>query len=495
MIDLSSKVVIRKIIDRISSQANMDRKNKSFKAKKIFDDVQKPYVLEELKRLYPKTYEKMRVSDISLTKQVVNKKAKAYKEGVIRILDKRDGDESKKYQEVVNAKKLNKAWKSIDKILNTIRYAFLWVLKDHEVGEYRYRALWGHEFDLILDEDTGEVEALILSFPDNNIEGVVEAYEEKEPGQETVKTYAIWTKKQHVAIRDVKNKKDNRKSRIDFIFPKNTRGRVNKEMVNPWGRIPGVFVCNDDSGLFPECSPLSDQSTLFNIMVSDYLTATSSQGFGQLVIKKPHSLKIEEIENGMFTALEIPLSDNVDEPQGDASYINASPDLEGQSNTIMNLINLILSNNGINSGEVVNGGVQDFASALDRMISQGDCMDSIEENQGLYADGEQEVFEIVKSAEQAENKFPFKSDRVQTIYKKPKPMRSDKDIRAEVKEKRELGLIHEWEKFKILDPNLTDEECKDRLNSIDKERAERASLFGQDKNKVKDEEEDGDKTP
>ena len=92
-IDLTQIGNVQEIIKSIETTENRARKDHAYKARQIMEGAQARYVKTELARLYPKTHELMRVSDISLLKKVVNKIARAYKEDPVRALGLEDETE------------------------------------------------------------------------------------------------------------------------------------------------------------------------------------------------------------------------------------------------------------------------------------------------------------------------------------------------------------------------------------------------------------------
>lgn len=111
--------------------------------------------------------------------------------------------------------------------------------------------------------------------------------------------------------------------------------------------------------------------------------------------------------------------------------------------------------------------MKEFASGFDRLLSEADTQEVIEENQMLYGPGpEQQVYLTIKAGEDFLNRGTFKSESIKVKYAKPKVLVTDKETREVIKLDLEIGLIEEHEKFMRLDPNLTETEAKEKLEKI-----------------------------
>jgi len=171
---------------------------------------------------------------------------------------------------------------------------------------------------------------------------------------------------------------------------------------------------------------------------------------------------------GMHTALELPQSTKPDAPSTEASYISASPDLAGQLEVLKFDLTNVLDEHGIKAKSAIEGGVDNFSSGLDRLFSEADTQDVIEANQNLYAHTvEQELYLILKAYEDAMNKPTFRSESLEIYFEKPKVMISDKETLENIKLREELGLILPHEKHQIINPNLSEDEAKRRVEEIE----------------------------
>lgn len=487
-INILDKEVVSKIIGDINSQQNVERKRKEWAAYQCTQGGLKDYVESELSALFPKNHKKMRVSDISISKKVVDKLAKSYCKGPLRTLGKDASEASKEYfNDIYKYSKFNNAYQEYDAIFNLHRHGLFWVDYDYEKKSYRPYSLRPYEYDLVRDSNNGEVKCVILNYPDLEItanqllgsqSGVsisdgsnqLIAESQYDSGSES-KIYALWTKDNHVVV--VVQKK---------VLETGTTTRINYAvtyvdipnnplMINPLGVLPFVYKQKSCAADYPLINQLTSQTINFNILYSDLLTAATVQGYGQAVLKYPDDVTIKDVEIGYMTAIKLVQSSNPNAKESSFDYVNANPDLAGQQKTYLTYLKQVLSEHGINSSQAIAGDVEQFASGLDRMIAMADVQSIIEENEGVYEDLENEVFEIIKAWEKVNNSNIFSEDDELIIkFQKPTIQVSDTDKLNNIKMMLDLGLITKAKALMMIDPNLSEDEAQDQLDIINEEK-------------------------
>lgn len=481
-IDITNISHIEMLIAEIESDENIERKKKAWESYQCLEGNQLKYVEERLKELYPKTWHKFRKSDISLVKKVINKVNKAYKSSPIRKLDSET--ETKELMNIYETSKFDRSFYEFDKYYNQHKYAALWLTyvnpEEGELkGKYYLRALQPFEYDLVLHEVTYKPIIFSFSFPDSDVtrydgnsDGIDQSIADSmgDIGQKA-KRFSFWDKTNFVKVRAEWVKITDgdafkRKITVLEIKPHNL------------DRLPIAFESMEQAPAYPIASNLHKQSIEFNVAFSDLKTAAAHQGHGQLVIKRPEGQKIDNAHMGMHTALELPQSSKPDAKPTEADYISASPDLAGQLEVLKFDLVHILDEHGIRGKSNLEGGVDKFASGLDRLFSEADTQDIIESNQNLYASTiEQEIYLILKAYEDAMNTGVFKSDELTIYFDKPKVMISDKETLENIKLREELGLILPHEKHQIINPNLSEEEAKKRVEEINKIKKQQMKEF------------------
>lgn len=482
---------IKSIIDEIELPENLERKRLAVISDEIYDEKVYSYVYERIKKMYPKTFDLYTISDYSVEKKIVDKKAKAYKEQVIRKLD--TPEDENQYKEITDNAGLTEAMAAFDRYKNQHKYALVGALPSlDQNGKPRWNimALPPQLFDVIKDE-SGRVLAVILSYPnesyviDSDSDGIdtVIAGRRVDEGANQV-VYAIWTDKNHYAVKVYRSKET--KSIIEILPIPNNEGNI-----NPYGILPFVYAPYSDGPNYPNQSPLPNQTVELNALLSVYLTSGNMQ-VGTLVLKYPEDQTIKQATHGLMVAMSLPQKNDADAPETNAEYIAPTPNMSAHRESIMTYLAMVLDQQGINPAGALNSSPEKFASGLDRLLAEVDVQSIIEENQRTYAKVENDLYKIIKTQAESLKVYKFKSENMNVIYKKPKMLITDKEKLENIDKMLQLGLIEEHEKLIMVDPNLSDEQAKEKLARINKAKQSMVSqiMMASNKNVEPDEDED-----
>jgi hypothetical protein len=463
---------VKNLLGEIELKENHDRKRHAYSSYQIYEGNLRYFVLSKMKEMYPMTHKMFQISDYSVIKKVVEKKAKSYKENPLRKLD--SPEETRIYQEITKKHGLNKAMKKFDQYFNQHKYCLLAVFFEREADSFgtmnekwKFIPLAPYEFDVVLDE-MGDLQTVILSYPDEQIvtgpqtDGINTkiAGAVQDQGKND-KTYAVWTKDQHLIYQGVK-RQDGKIEFSQVIIEGNEGGK------NPYGIIPFVYVPEEYSSDYPINSPIAEQTVEVNAEMSTYYTSGSLQ-IGTLVLKYPSSQAIETVTQGLFTGMKLPQSENPDAPETTAEYIAPSPNMSGHREAIITHLQAILDEQGISSNQIIQPN-EKFTSGFDRLLASADVQDIISDNQqNVYKAVEENIFGIIKGIyKNFIKKDLFKSEELGIVYTKPKVLISDTEKLSNIEKMDQLGLLAPWEKFMFMDPNLSEEDAKEKLEEIKK---------------------------
>lgn len=492
--DASNRAHVSELILDIESDENVQRKKQAFILHECINGRQKDHVVDELKKLYPNSYANFRVSDISIAKKVVSKKAKAYKNPPTRKLEK--DNETELLNEIYDKYHFDRVLKEADKIFNAYKYVGLWLSyidpeEDSEEleGKYYLQALHPFEFDVLRHEKTGRVLASAFSYGDTDVtkgsDGIEQsiAEDQRDTAAQT-KRYVIYDEK-YKTIATVRTPIAGSEVKFSSFEVK----------PNKIKRVPLTFLSQDLAVDYPISQNLAHQSISWNVSFSDLRTAASTQGHGQLVISHPSGQKPKKLHMGMHHAINLPQSTKEGVPPTSAQYISANPNLAGQLDVLKFDLMNILEDHGISVSSSISGGIDNVKSGFDRLLKNADVQDIIEDNQSLYSDIlEQGLFEQLIAYEEALNTARFRSERVEVFFEKPKVLISDSETLQNIKMREELGLLLPHEKHQILNPNLSDEQAKlreEEIQAIKEENIRRmASLMGEDEPEEEGEEDE-----
>lgn len=480
------------ILSEIELDENKARKKKAYDSFQVYEGSLRFYVEEKMKEMYPMTYKMFQLSDYSVLKKIVDKKSKSYKENPSRNLD--SPEETKIYQDILKAANLNKAMKKLDQYYNQHKYCLLAAFFERENNEdgiveekWKFIPLAPYEFDVVLDE-MGELELVVLSYPDEQVVSgpATDRIDTTIAGNiqdngANIKTYAVWTKHKHLIYEGSKTKDGSIKFQ-QVIVAGNENG------VNPYHVLPFVYLPEDYSQDYPINSPLCSQTIELNAEMSTYYTSGSLQ-IGTLVLKYPSSQAIETVTNGLFTGMKLPQSENPDAPETTAEFIAPSPNMSGHREAILTHMQAIMDEQGINSNQIVTPN-EKFTSGFDRLLSSADVQDIISDNQqNVYLEAERKVYRIVKDIHKNFiKKELFKSEELNVYYSKPKVLISDTEKLANIEKMDQLGLIAPWEKFMLIDPNITEEQAREKFKVVQEFKVEQVGSFFEEESEEEDDE-------
>jgi hypothetical protein len=285
----------------------------------------------------------------------------------------------------------------------------------------------------------------------------------------TGRVYAMWTADYH-SVWKSRVSQGAKGSVVKEIINMPIEG--NEAMINPLGMLPFVFASKSSAIDLPFVNPITEQSIVYNLLASDLLTASSLQGYGQLVLKMPEGYEMAKLHTGMTTAINLPLVDSA-ENQADASYINANPDLSGMQDVLRDYAEQVLSEHGITASQAAG----EFSSGLERLIANADVSDYINANQMYFAELEKQVANIVRRYGEVYGDFNLGDEEFRIVFPKAKVMISDQETLANIKTRMELGLITEVEAMQVIDPNLDDDQAREKLEEIKQEKQMKMQSF------------------
>lgn len=483
MLDITDKSVVQRIITEMNKTEDRDRRTYAFDSWRAYSGEIEDYVLEKIKTTRPKSYEGYTIANIALSKMIVDKLAKAYKEQPIRkIEDDSSQVKTDAYTDILKEAGARDQLPFFDQTTFLHKYGLLWVnwLKKEE--RYQMLALQPYEFAVIRDKNTGELECVILNYGNTVItsggagtqlgDGMSDLIAESQidsAAQSDV--YALWTKDNHVVAEFQRKEMQTAKGteiQLDVTFVEDPE---NKEMVNPLGVLPFVFYSQELAVDYPTKSPLYDQAITYNALMSEYLTASNIQGTGQMIIKYPEKFEgmFKRMTRGLLSAIKLPQSDNPDDAATEVDYINPSPDLAGQKEAVMTYMQSVMKEHGISAGSSID--MESFSSGLERAIANANVDDIVMKKQEQLTEIEKKVFEIVKTYERVVfNSSTFsEEDQLNVTFKKPKVMMSDSETLDNLRKKVDLGIMSRADLIMALDPNKKREEAEAEVARIDQE--------------------------
>ena len=475
-LNLTDYNVINTLVTEIEKSEERNRKADAFDAWQIYSGNQYPYVLEEIKRTRPKSWKSYTISDVSVSKMITDKRSKAYKSQPKRSVSG-NTTKSDALNNIYIQGDAPKQLQCFDTIFNCHKYSLMWVNWLVTEERYRFMALQPYEYSIVKDKDSGDLIAVILNYGNRDItagassgDGTDDLIAESQADSSAnSKVYAMWSKDNYVVIK-VESQKiqtatgEQVKKSITYV-----EQEENPNMENKLGIIPFVFLSSESSVDYPTKNPLANQSVTYNALMSEGLTSANIQGTGVSVLSYPEEManKFKELSTGLTQTIRLPQSSNPNAKQTTFDYKSPSPALDSQQAVYTTYLKQILAEHGITTSQGLTGGVDSYSSGLERALANADVQNIIESNQDSYVQLEKSMFEIIKAWENFKGSSPFsKDDELIVAFKKPKLMVTDSETLANIEKMIMLGMIEKWEALVLFDPNLTEQQAKDKLKQI-----------------------------
>jgi hypothetical protein len=488
MIDITDSNIVRAILSEMENSEERDRKVHAFDAYQVYAGNLKPYVEDMVRSKRPRSYSSYTIPNVSISKMVVNKIAKSYKQSPIRTVTDINGEispEKTEYiQELYQDIMANAHFRENDQIFNLQREGLFWVNWLEKKQQYQLMALAPYEYSIIRDKDTGDLEVVILNYGNTTVTSNANSgdgmsgllTESQADSAAESKVYAMWSKDQHVVIRveenTVKTADGQMQVQKDITF---VPIDGNPNMVNPLGMLPFVYISKDMSFDKPIANPITYQTILYNYLLSELLTTANIQGSGILTFKYPEKYqgKMDMLTTGLTEAIELPQSGNPDDSATDVNYVSPSPNLQGQMESYMVFLKQALAENGIVTSQGVGDDSQTFTSGIQMMIANADVQNIVEENQAIYSMLEKKAFDILKAYDSLLGINALdNTDSINVSYQKPRLMVTETETINNIKILMELGLIDKAKALQKLDPNLSKEDAQKEIEEMEQQNAD-----------------------
>lgn len=514
----------KRVIKDIQGQENQFRKSEDLRRYRIYKDQTRVEVMRSLQRerLQEQTLALMqnRSANISIGRKIVDKLARCYVGGVERKVVDDKGEvvkeEQDKYDSLTKMIEANQKMKKSDRYRQLYKNAALQLVPERSFREstdekkkfsVRLKVRPPFEYDVIEDSVNNEVpRVFILSdFTDDTLRHSRAAT----LPSSGLRSRILDSTGERFSVRDAFLGGDNMDQTIadspadrgagkkEYIwwsdayhFTTNEKGEILQDLspedfANPIGRLPFINVAEDQEGNFwaQGGDDLIDGSILVNVMLTDYISIANIQGYGQMVIK---GLNLpDNIEGGPHKAIQLKVQDPED--PADVYFANANSPLESLAQMIFQYVAFMLSSNNLSvttiSGDI---NVNNFASGISRMIENAEAIMAIEDKQKMFQDAERKLHEILVAWQnylfdkgELEEKYEkigkLKEDlNVRVKFMDPKPVITEQEKLNNLKIRKELGLNELFELVMIDNPDLNEDDAKEKVARLVEEKMKKA---------------------
>lgn len=507
----------KQILDEVDGQENQNRRNEAYKRDQIYRDQTRRFVIDKLLQTFDQTTVREMdhsISNVSLYRKVIDKLSRVYSHGVTRKIIGSD-DDTKKLNELEKLLEFNFHMKNTNRFLKAQKNVAFYLKPcpfiDNE-GNRKFRVrptvLNQHLYSVVEDfydrtrplvyilnnfeqfdkrsvslEPSKEGRTIATPQPpilgDNRDQLIADTKEdENQADEEDNRQFLWWSDKWHFTT--------NRKGA--FVDPgTNEPLSITAEnqdlIINPIGEKPLVEFAVDQNGSFWSRGgdDLVDGAVLINCLISNLNHIGNIQGYGQLVVtgnKLPRN-----ILTGPDKA--ILLEHEEGDPTPTFQYVSADPSLdELRGNIEMQTALLLTTNNlstsGISTSLNSNGS---FASGIALMIDKSESQEDVVDQQQIFRDKEPDVWRIINKwlmlysqegtldpdqenlvlSENFEDNFVIDFGQPETII-------TESERLANIEKRKDLGINTMLELIMRDNPDLTEEQAKEKLADIRKEK-------------------------
>jgi len=505
--DILDMSLRKKILQDIESQENRQRKAEAYKRYVCYKDKTSAYVVSYLLKQFDKnTVEEMRycLSNLGISRKVIDKLARVYKYGVERKLFVEGSEiDDALIKEIEKELSINRVMKKANRFFKLFKNTALYIRPkpiDDETQEIRLTALPPYLYDVV--ETSGDREkplAFILSNYDPKSSGtlsgatglavvpgtdgrngqvvpmissgdgidqtIADSLEDQDQG-----LFTWWTDSFHF-VTDAQG----------VIVPGHENG------LNPIGVLPFVNYAEDQDGAFWATGgdDLTDGAILINSMITNINHCGITQGYGQLVLTGKDLPKV--IKVGPNKAIR--LTHEGEDPVPTFKFESANPPLDQLRALVEMYVALLLTTNNLSTSGVssqLNGGGS-FPSGIAMMIDKAESMEDVEDQRQVFEDNEPRVWHVIakwhtllKSRGELSEKasmidFPAEFD-VMTAFNEPKAIESEKERLDVIEKKLSIGLMTMLDAIKQENPQLNDEQAEQKLKDILEEKMAKAAM-------------------
>jgi hypothetical protein len=515
----------KKIIQDIENQENIRRKNSAFKRHDMFRDNTKAYVAEVIRQEQGDealNEIQHRISNLSIVKTVVNKKAMVYANGARR--------------DVVGEGPIEEAQIQIDKVIDLLNFGTVmkkankWeeLFKNSILQIYPYKnditKKWRIKLDLCLPYKID-----VLEDEYNSEEGRVFIYSYFAPQVSSINYAPIGMSGIHTGADQLVNNsmragdgvnqalvaetQDPKKEFIwwstNYHFTTDEKGVIidNSESgdsgENPVKDIPFVNIATSQDGNFWAVGgeDLSDGAVLVNLFLTEIYYIAKYQGMGLFYLfgrGVPKRIKV-----GPSQALTLDVKPEDPTPQ--IGFATSNPNISEYMMAIKEYISALLKTNKLEPSTVIGlDSAMTASSGVQEMLQKSELNESLEDIKEFYRDAEPLIFQkYIKWHNYLFDKMLLDDDfasigripediKIVTKFNEPRSTMTEKEKLEIIKIRRDLHLDTMVDSIMRDNPELTHEQAQDKAveslkNRVLESRERMINSFNEQEDETKDE--------
>lgn len=491
--DILKLEVRRAIIEEIKGSENQARKHESYKRYLCYKDKTKDFVVEQLLRQFDQsTVEEMQycVANVSFVRKIIDKLARVYNNGVTRAIM---GDEpaSENLHTLEKELDFNTYVRQANKFLKLQKNVAFYIKPcpvSQPDGSQKYTIkldpLNPYLYDAVEDfYDRTKPLVYVLS----DFDYAPTLYTTKDPAYagrsgSDVKGVNPQSNRQDDIIAD---DPDDAKIKAfiwwseSYHFTTDETGAIisGEEIANPIGELPFQNFAIDQDGQFwaRGGQDLIDGSILVNSVMTHNQHVAITQGYGQFYMRGknlPRNIKV-----GPSKAILMEYQEG--EPTPELGFATASPQIDALRGLVESYIALLLTTNNLSTSSVSSSlSDQSVApSGIAMVIDKAESMEDVNDQRQIFIDNEPGIWrkinkwlavygdamvDALRGVSLPEN---FEDSFVMHFNESPVIL-SEAEKLANLKARKELGIDTMIDLIKRDNPQLSDEDAKDKLEDI-----------------------------
>lgn len=478
----------RELIQEIRGNENIERAEISLRDTQIYGGQIKPYVEEELRRMYSDSASQYPiVSSINVAKKVTDSKASLYREEPTRDFSNLDDAQTGAVELVYKDMMIDQKMMASNKLYELQRQTHVYLVP--KMGKLKLRALANHQLNVVPREDDPEVGEIYVfaSFNKQNSElrtDESDGYNQKigdlNDYDGSLDRFVVWSPSYH------------------FIM--NGNGEIlSEETENPIApHIPIIEIVGEKDFEYwtRNSSELASFTVDYNTSLSSEAHIVNMQGHAQAFLKAPEDLMPTNVMVGPSYLLKLITNPQI---EGDVEFGFASPnaDLNGVQSFNTSLLSQFLSTQGMDANAIStsNTSTQKFASGTERLLALIEKFEASKDTMGIYTNAEKKLYEVVTAwlnvlsdSDLLDVKYKTREitdSELSIVYNRPEGTISELEKLDILERKRDLDVVTKLDIIMQLE-NKTREEAEERLKEIEQAGIDYGTENGQDDNEEKD---------
>ncbi len=492
----------KQILIEINQDENQKRKSEMKKRYDVFKDKTGKFVLEKLeKEVRRETLEQMvhRVSNLSILRKIIDKRAMVYKDGAIREIASEENfdDRQDQLSQVSDLININSVMKKVNRYFELFKNCTVYVRPSFNVdtnkADITLRVLPPFLYDVVEDAENPEIgRVFIFSY----YNGEKQSMSARDPGLSGTRS----TKSPSNQFRDgdgfdqiLADAPDDFGSNYEryvwwsdnLHFTTNGKGEIisGEDIENPIGKIPFVNFADDQDGKFWAVGgdDLTEGSILINQLLTDMYLISKMQGMGVMYAQGKNLPPHLDISPNQVLLFE----QNEGDPDLKIGYLSSNPPLGDHMRMIEQYLAMLLSTNNLEPGTVQGQlSATAAASGVQEMIRKSENIDDIEEQRQMYKDLEPEIIDMVSRWErllwergllnEKWDNIGLLPDDFDYVLKFPESRRimTDMDKLAIIEKRRDLKLDTMIDSLRRDNPDLSENEAREKIAEIRLEKME-----------------------